>query len=73
MIKAKIVRTGNSKAIIIPSAILESKDLDVGDEVEIEEMTSGLFVRRSPPKSYRRSAERVIRRNRRIFAELAKR
>ena len=34
--KQKIIRTGNSAAVIIPKEVLEEKNLKIGDIAEIE-------------------------------------
>lgn len=73
MLKTKIVRTGNSRAVILPASILESQELDAGDEVEIEELVSGVVVRPIPRRSFRSAGRRAIRDHQEIFRELAKR
>jgi antitoxin component of MazEF toxin-antitoxin module len=73
--RAKIVKTGNSRAIVIPAAIAAELGWEIGDEVELEPMASGLAL--SHPSRNRRSiasiGRRILRDNIEVFEELAKR
>jgi antitoxin component of MazEF toxin-antitoxin module len=73
MVKTKIVRTGNSRAVILPTAVLESQHLDAGDEVEIEELVHGVVIRLPGKRSARLAGLRVIRDHMDIIRGLAKR
>lgn len=45
--KKKIIKYGNSHAVVMPAAFLESLDLQAGDEVELElsTLTNEIIVR----------------------------
>lgn len=71
MIKTKIVRTGNSAAVILPVAVLEAKGLKVGDDLEIEDLVSDLVLRVPGRRSAERAVERVIRGHGTVLKKLA--
>lgn len=73
MIKTKIVRTGNSAAVILPAAVLESKKMKIGDEIELEELASDLVLRTPGRRSVTRATERVIRDHGSLLKKLASR
>lgn len=73
MIKTKIVRTGNSSAVILPAAVLESKGLKAGDEIEIEELASDLVLRTPRRRSVARAFARVLRDHGDVLKKLASR
>ena len=45
-----IIRIGNSRGIIIPSAILKRLGVKEGDKVKLEENSSGSFTLSFPPE-----------------------
>lgn len=73
--RAKIVRTGNSRAVVIPAAVAAELGWEIGDEVELEPMASGLAL--VNPSRDRRSiasiGRRILRDNLEVFSELARR
>jgi antitoxin component of MazEF toxin-antitoxin module len=74
MIKTKIVRTGNSAAVILPAAVLEAKGLKIGDDLEIEELVSDLVLRVSGGRrSVARATDRTILEHGAVLKKLASR
>ena len=73
MIKTKIVRTGNSAAVILPAAVLEAKGLKIGDDLEIEELASDLVLRTPGRRSVTRAIERSISAHGDVLKKLASR
>jgi antitoxin component of MazEF toxin-antitoxin module len=73
--RTKVIRTGNSRAVLIPASIStsEAQDWNIGDEVEIESIPSGLHIRRKPRRSVLTIAKRVMKRNEAMLHALAKR
>jgi antitoxin component of MazEF toxin-antitoxin module len=70
--RTKLVRTGNSRAVILPAAVLESQGWETGDPLEVEELTSGVVLRSVPRKSLVAAGKRAIRDHKTLMRELAK-
>lgn len=58
--KTKIIKVGNSRAVLVPAALANDLGWDVGQQVEIERLTSGLVVHHKPRRSFARALARVI-------------
>ena len=73
--KARIVKTGNSRAVIIPASVASELGWEVGDEIELEPMAEGVALTRSSGKRRSISAigRRILRESADVFRELAKR
>ena len=71
--KTKIIRTGNSAAVILPAAVLASKNIKVGDEVVIEELATDLVLRIPGRRSVMKAGERVLRDHGEVLRKLAAR
>ncbi len=71
--RTKVIKTGNSHAIIMPAVVLRSQGFNIGDDLEIEEIASGVIVRPVPRRSVMAAAKRVIRDHAELLRELAKR
>ena len=71
--KTKVVRAGNSRALIIPSGVADELGWNVGKEVELEHFASALVVRTAPRRSWKRVMARVVRDHEQLIRELAKR
>lgn len=73
MIKTKIVRTGNSAAVILPAAVLEAKGMKIGDDLEIEELMTDLVLHVPGRRSLPRALDRVVRDHGDVLKKLASR
>ena len=71
--KARLVRIGNSQGFMIPIELMREKGWQVGDEVDIEPMASGLaLVAVGKRKDIGQLATRFVRENHEFIEALAK-
>jgi antitoxin component of MazEF toxin-antitoxin module len=75
--KAKIVKHGNGRAVMIPAAIANSLGWQIGKSVELEQLASGVAVRspaeRTRDRDFRRALAEVFRVHDSTFRDLADR
>ena len=71
--KARIVRVGNSQALMIPAALMRDYGWSVGSSVEITPMASGIAATSEKAAvSIAKIAARLVRENKDLVIRLAK-
>jgi antitoxin component of MazEF toxin-antitoxin module len=71
--RSRFVRLGNSQALMIPIEVMREHGWEVGDEVELEPMASGLaVVEVGKRKDIGNLARRFVRAHRELIERLAK-
>lgn len=72
--QTKIVRSGNSKAVIIPAEIARALGWDIGDKIDLQHLATGIML--ADPKkgrSARSIGREIMREHAELFQALADR
>jgi antitoxin component of MazEF toxin-antitoxin module len=71
--KTRVIKTGNSRAVLVPASLADSLGWEPGKEVELSPLAGGFAVREPGKRNVARAVKRVIRDHEGLFRELARR
>lgn len=71
--KTKIVRHGNSRAVVIPVAVADNLGWKVGKQLEVDQLANSLVLRQPQRRSILQAYERVVRSHDELFRRLSHR